>query len=200
MEFKYALLLLAVGYLVGSIQVPILAGKLLKKIDIRDYGSGNAGSTNVARVLGFKVAVVVFILDILKGVVPFLLAKHYLGIEYAIVIGVGAVLGHDFPLFMNFKGGKGVAITLGLVMAYNPIAGILALLVGIIIIYITRYVSLASVSVAFVVLIYIWCQNTDPVELLGLSFLILLLIYQHRGNIKRLVKGEENKFTLKKKS
>ncbi len=200
MDYKYALLVLVIGYLIGSIQVPILAGRILKKIDIREHGSGNAGSTNVARVLGFKVAVCVFILDILKGVMPFLIVKHFLGIEYAMVTGVGAVLGHDFPLFMNFKGGKGVAITLGLFTAYNPIAGLLALLVGIIIIYITRYVSLASVSVAFTVLIFVWCQNTDPVELLSLTFLISLLIYQHRGNIKRLIKGEENKFSLKKKS
>ncbi len=199
MDYKY-LVVLVIGYLIGSIQVPILAGKILKKIDIREYGSGNAGSTNVARVLGFKVAVVVFILDILKGVLPFLIAKHFLGIEYAIVTGVGAVLGHDFPLFMKFKGGKGVAITLGLFIAYNPIAGLIALVIGILIIYITKYVSLASVSVAFTALVFVWCKNTDTVELLGLTFLISLLIYQHRGNIKRLVKGEENKFTLGKKS
>ncbi len=200
MDYLYALLVLLVGYLIGSIQVPIMAGRILKKIDIREHGSGNAGSTNVARVLGFKVAVAVFILDILKGVIPYLTVKYFFGAELAIIIGVGAVLGHDFPLFMNFKGGKGVAITLGILTAYNPLAGIIALAVGILIIYITKYVSLASVSVAFTVLVFIWCQNTDTVELIGLTFLIVLLIYQHRGNIKRLLAGKENKFTLKKKS
>ncbi len=200
MDYKYAFLVLAIGYLVGSIQIPILAGKILKNIDIREHGSGNAGSTNVARVLGIKVAIVVFILDICKGVVPFLIAKHFLGIEYAVITGVGAVLGHDFPLFMKFKGGKGVAISLGLFTAYNPIAGLLALVVGIAIIYLTKYVSLASVSVASTVLVFIWLSDAGTVELIGLSFLVLLLVYQHRGNIKRLIKGEENKLTFNKKS
>ncbi len=199
MDYKYVLLFF-VGYLIGSIQIPIIAGKILKKIDIREHGSGNAGSTNVARVLGFKVAVVVFILDVLKGVVPFLIVKHFFGVEFAIIVGAGAVLGHDFPMFMKFKGGKGVAISVGLFIAYDPIAGFAALLVGVVIVLITRYVSLASVSVAVTALIYIWCTNTDTIELLSLSFLVFLLIFQHRGNIKRLLTGKENKLTFSKKS
>ncbi len=199
MDANY-IIFLVLGYLIGSIQVPIIAGKLLKNIDIREHGSGNAGSTNVARVLGVKVAIVVFILDMLKGVLPFLIIRHFLGVELAIVTGMGAVLGHDFPVFMKFKGGKGVAISLGLFIAYNPLVGLLALLVGVGIVLITKYVSLASVSVSLTVLAYIWLTGTDTVELVCLTFLVLLLVYQHRGNIKRLATGKENKLTFSKKS
>lgn len=194
----YYIILLLIGYLIGSIQIPIIAGKLLKKIDVRDYGSGNAGSTNVARVLGVKVAVVVFILDILKGLVPFLIVNTYFGREFALVIGTGTVIGHNFPVFMGFKGGKGVAISLGIITAFEPLLGLGIFVMAVIVVRITRYVSLASVTGAVMVFIYLLCIDTTIIEMLMMLFLIFLLIYKHRGNISRLIKGEENKITFKK--
>ncbi len=191
--------LLIIGYFIGSIQIPIMAGKVLKKIDIRDYGSGNAGSTNVARVLGVKVAVTVFILDILKGVVPYLIVKHFFNAEYAIVIGLGIVIGHNFPIFMNFKGGKGAAISLGIMTAFSPVLGALILVMAVLIVSTTKYVSLASINGALMAVIYVFVTNTTVVEKTTICIMAVLLVYQHRGNIKRLIKGEENKLTLKKK-
>lgn len=192
------ILLLVVGYFIGSIQTPILAGRIVKNIDIREHGSGNAGTTNVARVLGIKVAVVVFICDVLKGVIPFFVAQYFFNTEYALVVGLGTVLGHDFPAFMNFKGGKGVAISLGIITAYNPILGLGALVIGIIIIIITKYVSLAATTLATSVFIYEMVTFSSFVEIFVITVLFLLLIYQHRGNLKRLIKGQENKLTFKK--
>ncbi len=191
--------LLIIGYFIGSIQIPIMAGKILKKIDIRDYGSGNAGSTNVARVLGVKVAVTVFILDILKGVAPYLIVKHFFNAEYAIVIGLGIVIGHNFPVFMNFKGGKGAAISLGIMTAFSPVLGALILVMAVLIVSTTKYVSLASINGALMAVIYVFVTNTTVVEKTTICIMAVLLVYQHRGNIKRLIKGEENKLTLKKK-
>ncbi len=192
------IILLLVGYLIGSIQIPIIAGKLLRKIDIREHGSGNAGSTNVARVLGVKVAIVVFILDICKGVVPFLIARHFFGVEVALVLGAGTVLGHNFPAFMNFKGGKGVAISLGIITAYNIYIGLAIIVASIIIVSSTKYVSLASLVGAVIACTSIWLLDVSIVEQAVITLLSMLLVYQHRGNIKRLIKGKENKFTLKK--
>ncbi len=192
------IILALVGYLIGSIQVPIIAGKLLRKIDIREHGSGNAGSTNVARVLGVKVAICVFILDICKGVVPFLVARYFLGEEVALVLGLGTVLGHNFPVFMNFKGGKGVAISLGIMAAYNIYLGLAIIVVAVTLISITKYVSLASVTCAIMAFIFIWVSDVTLIEQLVVTALATLLIYQHRGNIKRLIKGKENKLTFKK--
>ncbi len=190
--------LLIIGYFIGSIQIPIMAGKILRKIDIRDYGSGNAGSTNVARVLGVKVAIAVFILDILKGVAPYLIVKHLYNSEYAIILGLGIVIGHNFPIFMNFKGGKGAAISLGIMTAFSPILGALILVMAVLIVVTTKYVSLASINGALMAVIYVFITNTTVVEKTTICTMAILLVYQHRGNIKRLIKGEENKLTLKK--
>ncbi len=192
------IILCLVGYLIGSIQVPIIAGKLLRKIDIREHGSGNAGSTNVARVLGLKVAIAVFILDICKGVVPFLIVKYFLGSDLAVVIGLGTVLGHNFPVFMNFKGGKGVAISLGIISAYNIYLGLTIVVFAVLVISVTKYVSLASVTSAAIVLVYIWITDVTIIQQIVISMLALLILYQHRGNIKRLIKGKENKLSFKK--
>ncbi len=192
------IILILVGYLIGSIQIPIIAGKLLRKIDIRDYGSGNAGSTNVLRVLGLKVAIVVFILDICKGLVPFLLARHFVGVEVALVLGLGTVLGHVFPLFMKFKGGKGVAISLGLICAYNIYIGFVIIVCSVVIVTTTKYVSLASLMGALIAIVSIWFLDVLIIEQIVVSIIALLLVYQHRGNIKRLIKGKENKITFKK--
>ncbi len=192
------IILCVVGYLIGSIQVPIIAGKLLRKIDIREHGSGNAGTTNVARVLGLKVAITVFILDICKGVVPFLIIKHFLGADLALVTGLGTVLGHNFPAFMNFKGVKGVAISLGIISAYNVYLGLTILVFAALVITVTKYVSLASVTSAAIVLVYIWITDVSIIQQIVITMLACLILYQHRGNIKRLIKGKENKLSFKK--
>ncbi len=192
------IIFLVIGYFIGSIQIPIIAGKLLKKIDIREHGSGNAGSTNVARVLGVKVAICVFILDILKGLAPFLLVQRFYGDELALVIGVGTVIGHNFPIFMNFKGGKGVAISLGIISAFEPLVGIAILLVAVVVVGVTGYVSLASIVGAVIVFVYIMFIDLSIVETIMFLFLIFLLIFKHRSNISRLLKGQENKLTFKK--
>ncbi len=193
------IILLLVGYLIGSIQVPIIAGRLLRNIDIREHGSGNAGSTNVARVLGLKVAIAVFILDICKGLVPFLVARHFLGVEVALVLGLGTILGHNFPIFMKFKGGKGVAIGLGMITAYNVYIGLAIFVAAVIIVGSTKYVSLASIVGACIALVSVWfVLDVSLIEQIVITIIASLLIFQHRGNIKRLIKGKENKLTFKK--
>ncbi len=192
------IILLLVGYIIGSIQVPFIAGKVLQNIDIREHGSGNAGSTNVARVLGWKVAVVVFILDICKGLLPFLIVRHFLGVEVALVLGFGTVIGHNFPIFMKFKGGKGVAISLGLIIAYNFYIGLAIIISSVILVGTTKYVSLASIMGAVIAVTSIWILDVTLTEQLVISGIAALLLYQHRGNIRRLIKGKENKLTFKK--
>ena len=191
-------LVLLAGYLAGCFQTAYIVGKLNRQIDIRQYGSGNAGTTNALRVMGLKLGLLTFAGDFLKAfltvTIVLLLTKDSLS---AIAAGFGVILGHDCPVFLNFRGGKGIASTIGLAFALDYRLGLLCLLIMIAVIAVSRYVSLASlllcISLPFG--FYFW-QRPTSAEMGFAVGITLLGIFQHRGNIKRLLAGSENKISF----
>ncbi len=187
-----------VGYLAGCFQTAYIVGKINRHIDIRQYGSGNAGTTNALRVMGLKLGLLTFAGDFLKSfltvTIVLLLTKDSLS---AIAAGFGVILGHDFPAFLNFRGGKGIASTIGLAFALDYRLGLLSLLIMIVVIAVSRYVSLASlllcISLPFG---FLFWQKPSGVEMCFALWIALLGIYQHRTNVKRLLNGSENKISF----
>ena len=201
-------LLILIAYVLGSIPNALWVGKTFKNIDVREHGSKNTGSTNAARVLGAKLGIFTLILDILKGALP-----TYLGIVLGanlltritgidkldiIVIGMAAILGHTFSLFLKFKGGKAVATTLGVFLVLVPYAILILLVVFFVIVGLTKYVSLASIvsAVALPITVYLTTRHI-PLTILGI-IIGLLVIIRHKENIKRLINGTESKLSFSK--
>ena len=193
----YAVLTAIIAYLIGCINNAYILTKYTRNIDIRNYGSGNAGATNVLRVLGYKAAAPVFALDVLKGVIAVLIGKYLMGNTGAMIAGIAVVCGHNWPVFLKFRGGKGIATSVGVVMTVSPLLGLIALAIGVTVIVLTKYVSLGSItgSVTFVLLNAIFWNSTQ----IFIFSLILasLAIFQHRSNIKRLLAGTESKLGQK---
>ncbi len=219
-------------YLLGSVNFSILISKKISGKDIRESGSGNAGATNMLRTHGKKAAIFTLVLDVLKGVIGVLfgnlianLAFYHivpigagvgLAVEksvyeaiqtqlpyYNLLAGLGAVLGHNFPLYFRFKGGKGVATSLGVILALNWQIGIIVLIFALAIMAVTRYVSVGSVTAAIIYVavslsFMLFTNHFTIVRLLFDLIFALLLIFRHRGNIKRLLNGTENKLFAKK--
>ncbi len=201
MVFIYNLLILLIAYLLGSISTSIIASKLMIGDDIRNHGSGNAGATNALRTLGKKGAIIVVIGDVLKTVIAILAAKLILkdNPSAVYIAGIGAVLGHNFPLYFKFKGGKGIVVSTTVMLFADPIIGIVVMVFALIIMAITRYVSLGSIlgAALFAVLSLVFKQNNPDFVVFALM-LALLAIYMHKGNISRLLSGTENKLSFKK--
>lgn len=209
-----------VAYFIGSINTSIILSKKFTGEDIRNSGSGNAGTTNMLRTYGKKLALVTLICDILKGVVPVLLAvladkfilsglsstsapASYLLGSLNYIAGFFAILGHSFPVFFGFKGGKGVATGFGVVLALNWQVGLIALAVAVIIMAFTRYVSLGSIigAALFPILLLAFSFGSGEVDIMSMVFafaIAALIIVRHRTNIKRLLNGNENKLFIKK--
>lgn len=198
------------SYLLGSISFGIFISRIWKGIDIRDYGSKNAGFTNVYRVVGRLPAMIVLVLDVAKGMVAVLLITHISfgsvllsSIDLKILAGIFVILGHVFPVFAGFRGGKGIAAGLGVLLSIIPLEAALALFLFVVIVAVTRYVSLGSLSATvfiFLALIFerYYLKNQVPGELvLMIIFLTGFIIFNHRSNIKRLLAGTENKFGRK---
>lgn len=187
---------IALAYLLGCFSSAYILGKITKNIDIREYGSGNAGATNAYRVMGKKIGALTFILDILKGVVAVTIGNYLLGFDGGLLAGIFVVLGHNFPVFLNFKGGKGVATSFGVLMMTNWKVGLICLIVGVTVILLTKYVSLGSISasIAAPIVTSIVIDNVDKNYYLTICFLALLSIIRHGSNIRRLLRGEENRF------
>ena len=214
MNIFIAILLPIVAYILGSISSAVWVSRTFYKTDIRQHGSKNAGATNVLRVLGPKAALPVFLFDMLKGVLAVLLI-HFTNLEkgteaytgYEILLGTFAVLGHIFPLFASFKGGKGVATVAGVVLAINPGAMAMALGIFIICFLITHYVSLSSMSAAicfpFIVIVVFGCWLRHEATTLTMKIFsivaAIMIIITHRKNIKRLRNGTESKISFKSK-
>lgn len=209
--FDLSLVLLC-SYVAGATPFGYFAGKW-KGIDIREHGSGNIGATNVIRVLGKKVGVPVFILDLLKGFLPVLLAEKWCaahghsGEAAAITAALGSVLGHNFTFWLGFKGGKGVATSAGALLAVLPMAVAVALPVWVVLFYTTRYVAVASiaagVSLPFTVLAQraLSGDGTPGPPLLALATIIGgMAVWRHRSNIRRLLNGTENRFSRRSKT
>ena len=203
-----------ISYLIGSIMFSVIFTKKIAGFDVRTKGSGNAGSTNVLRVAGKKVAIITLICDILKGVVAVLigyivgkLTKASVETSQMLILtaGVMVVLGHTFPIFFKFKGGKGVATSLGVLLMINWKIGLICLVFALLIMAVSRMVSLGSISAAilFPVLCifinenYLIKANHFGYILFGI-ILCLLVVFNHRSNLKRIINGKENKLSFKK--
>jgi len=217
-----AVLLLISSYLIGSIPFGLVIGKGIAHIDIREHGSKNIGSTNAIRVLGKKLGFLVFFLDVFKGMFIILLVKIlritnvYDAPVDDIIFGVFAILGHGFPVFLNFKGGKVVATSLGVIFVVSPLAAILCLIAFYLTLKISGYVSLASTFATltvFTTVLVLYFVGMDPTNfakyLLGkvslttlilISCMAVLIIVKHRKNYIRLIKGTENSFKKKKQA
>ena len=205
--FKY-IILVALAYLLGSVSMSYIVGKYAKGVDIRTKGSGNLGSTNALRVLGWKCAAITVAYDILKGVATIWIADlMFDGQLESIAImlgGIAVIAGHNFPFYLKFKGGKGIATSFGIALYLNPIAAVALLIIEFGIIFSTGYVSLASVISAAVypfLVIFLWSGHVGDVWYWILCVVLAVLaIYRHRSNIKRLIDGNENRFTFGKKN
>lgn len=210
----FRIYLLLIGYLFGLIQTGYILGKM-QKMDIREHGSGNAGTTNALRVMGMKAGLIVFLGDFLKALLPCLFIRYFFGrgegaetFVYLLYMGLGVILGHNFPIYLKFKGGKGVASTAGVLTALDLRIMLVCLLIFVLIVFATRFVSLASIFVmlAFMGLCYIFSagggyglRGESLTEFRILSVLIgSLSIFRHRANIARLLKGKENKLNFSK--
>ena len=202
----------AIGYLFGLFQTGYIYG-MINHVDIRKHGSGNAGTTNALRTLGWKAGAITFIGDCLKCVLAVLLVRFIFAdsshVELlAIYAGLGAVLGHNFPFYLNFKGGKGIASTVGLILAVNPVMFLIVAIVFIAIVWFTQYVSLGSIviMVLFVIQVVIYGQmdgfgltGGELYEFYAIAIVLAALaIWRHRANMKRLATGTENKTDLRK--
>lgn len=188
-------ILLLCSYCIGSIPTGLLLAKTFGGVDIRTQGSGNIGATNVYRTMGRKVGILTLIGDCLKGLLPVLTAK-VLGLpgEWIALIGIAAFLGHIFPVFLRFKGGKGVATALGVFLATSPLAVLGALCVFITVLVWWRYVSLASLTAAAVMPLLITLIYRNPIFVAMSVVISVIVILKHHENIKRLRNGTENKF------
>ena len=202
------LIFLLISYLIGSIPFSIIAGKLLKGIDIREFGSGNAGATNTFRILGKQAGIPVLLLDILKGYLAVNLVWYTsyvplteLYINLQLTFGIAAVLGHVFPLYVGFRGGKGVATLLGFMLAVFPESAIISITVFVLTLFVSKYVSLSSIiaGLFFPFGVYYLSDTLVPTMMIFAIFVPILLIATHQRNIERLVRGNENKVILRKK-
>ncbi|MBK9730188.1 MAG: glycerol-3-phosphate 1-O-acyltransferase PlsY [Chitinophagaceae bacterium] len=196
------------AYLIGAIPFSVWTGMLFYHKDVRKYGSGNAGATNTFRVLGTQAGIIVLFLDIVKGSIAVSLA-YYLGnlhfesdnfIYYELGLGITAAIGHIFPVYLNFKGGKGVATLFGAGLSVFPVAALVCVAVFLVVFLTTRYVSLGSIiaSVVFPIVIIFYNQITQWPIILFSVFIPCIIIYTHRKNIQRLLKGEESKIIFEK--
>ena len=199
MTGQQALGLLA-AWLIAAIPFGLLAG-LAMGVDVRRAGSGNIGATNVIRVVGAKLGVIVFLLDVSKGWVGVMIGR-WLGMEgwMLATVALVVVMGHSFSPYLAFKGGKGVATALGALIGINPLSALICFLVWFVVVGITRYVSLGSVIgvIPAPVLVYLLAPSHNAELAVGVIPLILLIIGRHSENIERLMKGEENRFGARK--
>ncbi len=197
---KTALIIISC-YLLGSIPFGYLVGKLFKKIDIRELGSGNIGTANAFRILGPSLASLVLIGDIGKGIFSIYLVQYFNIDNYLIITiaGLAVICGHDWSLFLGFKGGKGIATTFGVVFALNPTISILAVIIWVVVLITTKYVSLSSILAVIFILVFMLLFK-QPYEYIVFSAIIMILsIFKHKENIERLKSRKERKIGEKSK-
>lgn len=190
-------LFLIVAYLFGSVNFAILLCKLFRLPDPRQQGSGNPGATNALRIGGRKLALLVILGDVLKGIIPVVLAR-YCQLENMPLafVALAAIIGHIYPLFFKFKGGKGIATMLGAILALTPLVGLIVIATWLLIAILFRFSSLASIIATIALPIYCFMfQQIDYI--LPMTLLTLLVIYRHKGNIQRLIKKTEPKIGKK---
>ncbi len=207
----FSIIVAIIAYLIGSINFSVIFSKKMAGFDVREKGSGNAGTTNMLRSVGKKAAAITLICDILKGVVAILIAMFIawaFKVENASLLvqiaGIAVVLGHTFPIFFGFKGGKGVATSLGILIMSNWQIGLICLVFGVVLIALTRMVSLGSCAAAVLFPVLTLFINEHYIVSQGSSYLIysiilaVIVLFNHRSNIKRILSGKENKISFKK--
>ena len=208
----YSISALILAYLYGSIPTAVWIGQAFYGIDVREYGSGNAGATNTFRVLGKKAGIAVMVLDILKGYtatnLAYLIGLSVTGpqdsvqfVNYQLALGVTAVMGHLFPIFAGFRGGKGIATLFGMILAVHTWAALICVLTFVVVLLISKYVSLSSILSGFsfpLSVIFLFQSPIRSVVLYGMCICVLILV-THQKNIERLLKGKESKVNLFKR-
>tara|TARA_Y100000814_G_scaffold78874_1_gene51141 strand:- start:852 stop:1472 length:621 start_codon:yes stop_codon:yes gene_type:complete len=202
MNQQMLLLIVPIGYLIGSIPVGLIIGKLKAGIDIRKHGSQSTGATNALRILGTKSAILVLVLDFLKGAIPIfcLMLVNEINSNNAILIaicGIAIIFGHNWPIFAGFKGGKGVASAVGIATVLNPLSALAAILMFLPILFFTRYVSLGSILGAITAMIILVVQSISVINDYNYIYALIigpLLVIKHHENIGRLLSGNERKF------
>ena len=196
MDYIILLILIIISYIIGSVPFGLIIPKIFGFGDIRNIGSGNIGATNVLRTGNKKIAIIVLLLDFVKCYFPIFLVYNNFDEKVAALCGLFSIIGHIFPIWLKFNGGKGVACFFGFLLAINPVFFLILLIIWLLIAYITKYSSLSSIISVFssIFLFIIYDNNINIVIPLTI---VSLIIFQHKKNIKRLIKNEENKIKLK---
>lgn len=191
------LILVILSYVMGSLCSAVIVCKLCHLPDPRLEGSRNPGTTNVLRLAGKKYAIIVLLADMLKGFLPVFIVKYsHWAPGYIGVIGLAAVLGHMYPVFFKFKGGKGVATVLGVLFGFDLMIGVTAVISWVIVAMLTKYSSLAAIIVMIFAPLDVWLMTKQPALFYSTLIVSLLILYQHRENIRRLMNGTESKIKL----
>ena len=193
--FSYILAILITfgAYALGSVSSAYIVTKMFLGKDIRKMGSGNVGSTNALRVVGVKGAVIVLIIDIGKGLLAAWLGRILLGDLFGAILGAAAVIGHIYPFWLGFKGGKGAATVFGFLLAMWPFAALIVIVFWVLLILISRYVSLATICAAILAIIFCFWSGLGAGAIIIMDFVFLLVIFRHKDNIGRLLRKEESK-------
>ena len=211
MTFETIAIGVVLAYLLGSLPSSVWVGQAYHGIDIRDYGSGNAGATNTFRVLGRKAGVLVMAMDVFKGLTAVTLATVWMQLGFVpetqiilvkLIFGISAVLGHIFPIYIGFRGGKGVAALLGMVLGINPLAAAICVAVFMIVLLLTRYVSISSImgTLSFpLTLLLTDIQPNDQILVVFGFIFSIAVIFTHKKNILRILNGTENKANFRTK-
>src|ERR1700688_4192801 len=201
-------LLIVLAYFIGSIPTAVWISRYFFDVDIREYGSGNSGATNTFRVLGSKWGTIVMVVDVLKGLLAtslFLFIPYYMHADaesertnLMLGLGLAAVIGHIFPIWADFRGGKGVATLFGMILAIQPLVAVCCVGVFLLVLYLTRFISLSSIlaSIAFAVLILFIFNEKEPLYRAFAIAVALLVILTHQKNISRLLRGSESKVPI----
>ena len=194
----YEILLILLGYLYGSIPFALVIGKVFYNTDVRESGSGNLGGTNAGRVLGKKAGISVIVLDALKAVIIFYLSS-YLSLKFNLnpdikyIAGLACIFGHCYPIFAEFRGGKAVSTSLGYFLCIEPLYAVVAIVVFLLVLKISKYVSLSSISTALIVLCITPFLAVSITAKLCMLIAVILLVYRHKDNIKRIKNDTESK-------
>jgi len=197
-NLKYVIIIV-IAYALGNISNAYLVGKVFLNKDVRKFGSGNAGATNAIRAFGLKIGILVFLGDLLKGVAAVLIGRYIEPIYGQYIAGIFLIIGHNWPAVLKFKGGKGIASSIGVMLVINPILSLICFVVGITIAFCTKIVSIGSligVSIAPIIAI-IFFRPLEKSFFVFTMIISLMAIFRHKENILRLVKGEEKKLKTK---
>ncbi len=193
------IILLIVGYFLGSINFATIISKKKYNDDVREHGSGNAGMTNMMRVYGKSAAALTLLGDAVKALIAVFIGLFVLGQPGAYVAGLGSIIGHTWPIYYNFKGGKGVVTAITTILCTSPLVGVLLLVIFVLIVWMTRYISLGSIMCTLIYpLLLLRLTQPELIKTIVCFCIVVLLFFNHRQNIVRLYNKEENKFSFKK--